>query len=148
MGFIQNFFGAASADNISIEISQNVKELLSVPFSEELWYMANTNVIAFTNWLVGIRNSDNIIEQSSEWIDLLTEEVHEFIANPKLWYEFDGEEIDKLVTLSQVYAYCVKFQYIPIKNNKYHPTKKVNSKNIYDYFEKTWVKVQYNRNTY
>ncbi len=144
MGFFQNLFGDAAIDNISYEISENINGLFhpSSGSSDELWYMASMNLKAFYSWLTAIRGSSNIKEKTSEWIDLLTEQVEKFTVGPKTYEDLTEAEFKNLVTLSQVYVYCVQFHYIPLKGNMQHPTKKFYSKFIYDLYVKTFEKAR------
>ena len=143
MGFFQNLFGDAATDNISYEITENINGLLhpSSSSSDELWYMASMNLKAFYSWLIAIRDSSNIKEKTPKWIDLLTEQVEKFAVAPKTFEELTEREFKSLVTLSQVYVYCVQFNFIPLKNNMQHPTRKFYSKFIYDLYLKTFEKV-------
>jgi len=143
MGFFQNLFGDAATDNISYEITENIKGLLhpSSSSSDELWYMASMNLKAFYNWLIAIRDSSNIKEKTPKWIALLTEQVEKFAVAPKTFEDLTERKFKNLVTLSQVYVYCVQFNYIPLKDNMQHPTRKFYSKFIYDLYLKTFEKV-------
>jgi hypothetical protein len=146
MGFFTSLFGDGATDNISIEISQNIKGLLHTNSKfymdpEEVWYTALGNVKAFHNWLIAVRDSGNIKEKTTRWIDLLIDEVAVFTIASKTYKELTQSEFHKLVTLSQVYAYCVQFQYIPLRGNMNHPTKKFYSEIIYKIYVKTLAKV-------
>jgi len=143
MGFFQNLFSDSRTDNISYEITENIKGLLhpSSHSSEDLWYMATMNLKAFYNWLVAVRDSSNIIEKTPKWIDLLTEQVENFAVAPKAFEELTERDFKNLVTLSQVYVYCVQFNDIPLKGNMQHPTRKFYSKFVYELYLKTFEKV-------
>lgn len=149
MGFLRDLFGKNEIDHAVTEITRNIFGLIN-PHSKyhmepfEYWYGVSMNIKGFYFWLTTVRGTNNIHEKTNKWIDLLLEMIttsHDIVLEKSVEETLEMENYERILThiltISQVYSYCVQLNYIPMLNNMPHPSMGFHSKFIYDVCTKT-----------